>query len=488
MERHPEVVAAAEALRTWVRAQRATWPDVDDRASAQATAARVPPMFGESGVAFAERAGLEAGGVGPEPRAHDFEPVVPAAPVFAPAEPIFTPAAAVFAPAEPGFTPAAPVFTPAEPGFTPAEPVFTPTEGFALDAQSDSLLDAPSQLPSDPAAFPRLTVPSVAAQAPDATGARSRIPWSRLRDAGVRVAAVLAVVAVLAAAASWGRAAWQRQASAPRTGTLRLVSVQGPAEVIIDDTPMGTTPLELTMAAGRHTVLFRRQRATRTLQVDVVKGESTQARVDWNPKRFGGLQIESTPSGAKVSVDGKVFGTTPVTLDDLPVGTHTLVLESSAGTVRRRVQVVEGQTEVVNESIFSGWLRVSSAVDLVVSENGKPLRLDSSGRVLVAPGHHVVRLENAALGIAEVREFDVEPGATATVSVDTGESTLTVTASTDAEVTIDGVRLGRAPVTQGAVRVGRHEVIAVDASGSMRRRTVRVTSQPTEVHIDFSQR
>lgn len=435
MERHPEVVAAAEAVRTWVLAQRATWPGFEARrATPRPTAAR---------------------------RATALDPALPEDTALE----LDVPAAG-------------PLGT----------PVFTPVQPFGLGGAPDILFEPASVPAAEPGPQPKLELPPIEPTTPEPRRIQVSIPWDQLRRLAVPLAAVLALAALAGAGIKYGPALWRQQASAPKIGTLRLVSVQGPAEVLVDDAPVGTTPLELDVPVGRHTVLFRRQKATRRMNVEVVRGESTVARVDWNPKRVGALQVESTPPGAKVIIDGKGYGVTPATLEDLAVGAHTLVLESSAGTVRRRVQVAEGQTEVVNESIFPGWLRVASQVDVVVSENGRALRLDSSGRVLIAPGHHQVRLDNSALGISEVREFDVEPGATATVTLETGESTLTVTASTEAEITIDGVRVGAAPVTQGGIRVGRHEVIAVDAEGNARRRTVRVMAQPTEVHIDFSQR
>ena len=48
-------------------------------------------------------------------------------------------------------------------------------------------------------------------------------------------------------------------------------------------------------------------------------------------KRVGQLKIDSTPAGAEAIVDGKSYGRTPVTIPDLEVGTHTLVLKSAAG-------------------------------------------------------------------------------------------------------------------------------------------------------------
>src|SRR5207244_336752 len=56
-------------------------------------------------------------------------------------------------------------------------------------------------------------------------------------------------------------------------------------------------------------------------------------------KATGGLRINSTPSGAMVSVDGKPRGMTPVTIEDLAVGRHTLEIRSASGTVQRTATV-----------------------------------------------------------------------------------------------------------------------------------------------------
>src|SRR6185436_11153274 len=46
----------------------------------------------------------------------------------------------------------------------------------------------------------------------------------------------------------------------------------------------------------------------------------------------GELRIESTPDGARVMVDGKESGFTPLTLNNVPAGRHLVVLEGENGT------------------------------------------------------------------------------------------------------------------------------------------------------------
>jgi hypothetical protein len=424
MERQPELVAAAEALHAWILTQRASWQDV----------------------AHLDDVSLDADAI------DDLDLLAEPARVASP----------------------------------PPTPVFTPVAPLPADRTADLLLEPPDVAP--PAAATTVLPFDSAEPAAEEPEPRRRIeiPWATLSRLGVRAAALFVIATLLGASVAGGRLLWTRYASTPRVGTVVFESVPGDAEVLIDGKVAGRTPLQRDLPVGRHAIEFRRQRATRTMNVEVVRGTSTTSRVDWSPRRVGALLVESTPAGAKVTVDGKAQGVTPVTLDDLSVGAHSVVIESSAGTVRRRVQIVAGQTEVLSESIFPGWLRVSAPVEVSVSEDGRGLQLDTSRRVLMSPGRHTVVLENRALGIAERREVDIEPGATATVSLEAAESSLTVTSTVPADVAIDGVPVGPTPVTQTGVRVGTHEITAVDASGDTRRRTVRVTAKPTEVHIDFS--
>jgi hypothetical protein len=41
----------------------------------------------------------------------------------------------------------------------------------------------------------------------------------------------------------------------------------------------------------------------------------------------GGLAVDSRPAGAKVFMDGKLVGTTPMTLPSVPAGSHAIRLE-----------------------------------------------------------------------------------------------------------------------------------------------------------------
>ena len=110
-------------------------------------------------------------------------------------------------------------------------------------------------------------------------------------------------------------------------GKLSLVSDPPGAEVFIDDSARGRTPLTgLELAPGAHRLLLRapRYRAHEAeLQIEgggVVQTLNVKLEPGWAP-----VAIRSRPAGAEIRVDGVVLGRTPQTID-LGAGEHALEL------------------------------------------------------------------------------------------------------------------------------------------------------------------
>jgi hypothetical protein len=305
------------------------------------------------------------------------------------------------------------------------------------------------------------------------------VPW-------LMRAAAAAAVASAVVGASWAfRASWPSLKPAPNVGTATLESEPSGATIVVDGTTLGTTPLTTDLPAGRHVVDFRRRGVTRTIPIDVVKGKSTSTRVEWIVRRVGRLEVQSEPKGAKVLLDGKERGETPVTIDDVPAGSHTVVLQSGAGTLQRTVTIAEDKTLEMKEAIFSGWLHVSSPIELQIIDGRAGVRLDDRNQALLKPGTHELRFVNKALGFADSRKIDVKPGETTTLSIVPPPSTLTVTASEPSEVLVDGERAGDTPLTDFPIAIGTRDV-TVKGATDVRRTTITVTTAPAVLEIDFS--
>lgn len=203
-------------------------------------------------------------------------------------------------------------------------------------------------------------------------------------------------------------------------------------------------------------------------------------------RRTGQLMARSDPAGAKVLVDGRERGVTPLTLDDVTLGSHTVVLRSDKGSVRRTVTVAADRAALVTESIFAGWLIVFAPFELQIAEGTRAIRLDENGKVLLPPGPHELRLENRDLGYRETRRVEVQPGQTTSLSLVAPPSTLSVTASAPAVVSIDGQQVGETPLTNQPIALGTRDIVVKGADGTARRFTKKVTVAPVQIDVDFS--
>jgi hypothetical protein len=199
----------------------------------------------------------------------------------------------------------------------------------------------------------------------------------------------------------------------------------------------------------------------------------------------GSLRVGSTPPGAKVLVDGKPRGVTPLNLTDLSPGRHEVMLQSDAGSVKRTVTVSTTAATVIDEAIFSGFVTVYAPFDVTISEKGRVLRADDRQQIMLPPGPHELRVFNRALAYDVVRRVEVKPGEALNLQLTPDPSSLTVTASDAAEVWVDGSRLGDTPLNAAAIPLGIHDIVVKRAAGGERRFTVTAGTKPVTLNVVF---
>ena len=177
-----------------------------------------------------------------------------------------------------------------------------------------------------------------------------------------------------------------------------------------------------------------------------------------------------------------------MTIGGITVGAHALVLESDKGSVRRTVSVEANAATDVNESIFGGWLHVSTPLEVEISEGARGFQLDAKNEILLDAGLHDVQFQNRALGYREVRQVEIKPGWTTAITLAPPRSTLSVTSTEPADVFVDGARAGATPLSNFAVPLGTRDVKVRRADGTERAFTIPVTVTPVRLDVDFSKR
>lgn len=139
-----------------------------------------------------------------------------------------------------------------------------------------------------------------------------------------------------------------------RFAQLTVNSLSG-AQISIDGRFVGNTNYTEELMEGYYDVevsLAHHKPATK--QVQVIAGQAQTMQLDPTPI-YGSLDVMSSPRGATITIDGKEYGKTPVTIEELLEGTHSIVytLAGYASEVRQ-VSISENQTASVNAALQNG--------------------------------------------------------------------------------------------------------------------------------------
>jgi len=335
---------------------------------------------------------------------------------------------------------------------------------------------------SEPAA--RVDAAAEEAPVPGAAVSTETIPFGRAEAAPLPLApssagfewrkvAAAAAVLLFLGGASFG-AYWYTRP--PQKGALLVQSNVPGIEVVVDGRASGVSPLALELAPGRHVVEMKGHGISRSFAVEISPGVQTTQYVKW-PKgmEVGSLKVTSTPVGARVIVDGEPRGATPLTLAEVPIGAHSVVLEHESGTVRGNVRVETNEQSELDLQIYAGWVAVFAPIELRIFAQGRLVGTTNDGRIMMKPGTHELELVNTSLGYRQVRKVEVTPGRVTALSMEEAKGTLQVQAPDGTEVFIDGESAGVMPLGDLSVTVGTHVVVFRHPQQGERRVTVAVS-------------
>ncbi|MCD6506169.1 PEGA domain-containing protein [Candidatus Poribacteria bacterium] len=149
----------------------------------------------------------------------------------------------------------------------------------------------------------------------------------------------------------------------PRFGTLNVESDPAGATVLLAGEEKGVTPLKVEVDAGRYVLeLHKDLYMDWSGEVEIREGETTDVSRKLTPN-FGVLDVQVTPEGAKIMVDGREMGRTPAKLRLSP-GAHKVevIEEGYVPKVYETVFIVRDRTERLEGELERkmGTLRVIS--------------------------------------------------------------------------------------------------------------------------------
>jgi hypothetical protein len=383
----------------------------------------------------------------------------------------------------------APIQAAAAPAVRAPEPVAAPAPVQVKEEPRDPVRDYFADEHRPPAYPPAAKIGSRAK-----AGLGSWMPSKQLK----LIAAALGGLAILAGGAWSVRRAVVTpvDAAAAAMGTLNVNTNPPGAEVEIDGKRAGVTPLTIALKAGPHKVDLRGSGEPRTLPVTITAGTQATQYIELPsaaPTGMGQLQIRTEPAGANVTVDGVARGRSPVLVDNLRPGDHQVVLESDYGAVRHTVNVAAATTASLVVPLapaegapVSGWLSVSTPVDVQIFENKRLLGTSQTDRIMVSAGRHEIELVNEVLGYRATRTVQVPPGRVMPIKVEWPRGTIAVNAVPWAEVWIDGTRVGETPIGNYSLPIGPHEILFKHPElGELRHAATVTVNTPARVSVDL---
>jgi hypothetical protein len=216
-------------------------------------------------------------------------------------------------------------------------------------------------------------------------------------------------------------------------------------------------------------------------KVDTPRKQPTPTRRQSAATGTGRLQVASDPTGAQVLLDGREVGVAPLDLDDVPAGTHTLELRSSAGTVKRTITVRAGQRTVAEESIGPGYVAVVSKVPLDLFAGNRRIGTTEDDRILLPPGTHTLTMVSTRFRFRGELQIEIKPGQVTAYTASLPSGKVIINTAPGAEILIEGERVGVAPLDSLDVPIGTRDIVVRHATLGEKRLSLEVRRNQTEV-------
>jgi eukaryotic-like serine/threonine-protein kinase len=222
-----------------------------------------------------------------------------------------------------------------------------------------------------------------------------------------------------------------------KLASLKIKSTPPGAEVLLDGTPMGKTPMEQVLPIGEHLVrLNMDDYQVYEQRVKLENAEELNVQLKAASREFN-LNVSSMPQGAQVYVNANPVGKTPLSTE-VPPGTYLVSLQMP------HYNEWKTQVEVLDQdhSLFANLIplpkeailnTVSRPQGAAVYVDGKPTGKKTPAKLTLSPGLHRIRLK---LGGYQDSEDQVDLKASEEVSLNM--SLTRIPSKKDKPVTTDG--------------------------------------------------
>ncbi len=212
----------------------------------------------------------------------------------------------------------------------------------------------------------------------------AKYPLSRFK-----LAAAAALLVGLTSAITLGALRYMAApVAADGMGTLSVQTNPSGVSVDVDGQPRGVTPLTLSLSPGRHTLKLANEGNVRSMPITITAGGQVSQLIEL-PRAsslLGELQVRTEPAGAEVTVDGHVYGRSPLTVEGLAPGAHAVSSRTRLGSMTQEVKIESGTTASLVVPLSDTEECAGLGLDL--GQRAEPLQIFEDSRLL---GHEPER-------------------------------------------------------------------------------------------------
>ena len=147
------------------------------------------------------------------------------------------------------------------------------------------------------------------------------------------------------------------------------------ADIYVDEEYKGKEKWSGRLSDGAHIFEARKENHKKSVKtVNLVLGKNEAIALDAPTPINGEIDINTTPMGASIYIDGKHYGETPNYISDILIGSHELKLtKQGCSEIKKTITIKEGETLTINEKMQTG-----KEISISTDQSGDKIYVDGN--------------------------------------------------------------------------------------------------------------
>ena len=154
-----------------------------------------------------------------------------------------------------------------------------------------------------------------------------------------------------------------------------IVTTDSQSDIYVDDKYKGKGKWTGRLSDGPHAFEARKENhKPSNKSLELVLGETKTITLDAPKPINGSFEINSSPMGADIYIDGKHYGETPNYISEILIGEHELKLsKQGCSDLKKTIFIKDGETLVLNEK-----LQIGKEITITTDQSGDKIYVDGN--------------------------------------------------------------------------------------------------------------